>query len=114
MIKKGDMILSAVIVLVAVALLLFNVFSGSDGKRVRVTLDGEVYAEFDLSDELTHKIETSFGINVVKIKNGKVSVIDADCPDKYCVEHVAINSTGETIVCLPHRMVVEIVGDSDD
>ena len=114
MIKKGDMILSAVIVLVAVALLLFNVFSGSDGKRVRVTVDGEVYADFSLSDEHTETVKTKHGTNVIKIEDGKVSVTNADCPDKYCVEHIAIDSTGETIVCLPHRMVVEIVGDSDD
>lgn len=114
MIKKGDVILSAIIVLVAVALLLFNIFSGSDGKRVRVTVDGEVYAEFNLSDEHTETVKTKNGTNVVKIEDGKVSVIDADCPDKYCVEHIAIASSSETIVCLPHRMVVEIVGDSND
>ena len=41
-------------------------------------------------------------------KDGSVTVQDADCPDKICEKHRAINRTGETIICLPHKLVVEI------
>lgn len=49
--------------------------------------------------------------NIIVIEKGKVSVIDANCPDKICVEHKEIDSVGETIICLPHKLIVEIVGD---
>lgn len=114
MVKKGDVLLSAAVLLAAVALFLFNVLSGSKGETVRVTVDGEVYAEFLLSGEFTETVKTQYGTNIIKVKNGKVSVLEADCPDGYCVAHIAVDSTGETIVCLPHRMVIEIVGDGDD
>ena len=42
---------------------------------------------------------------------------DADCPDKICVNHATISDVGESIVCLPHRVVVEIVssdGETDN
>jgi hypothetical protein len=38
----------------------------------------------------------------------------ADCPDKLCVHQKAISATGETIVCLPNKVVVEIAGETED
>jgi len=37
-------------------------------------------------------------------------VTDADCPDRLCVKQRAISKQGETIVCLPHRLIVKIEG----
>lgn len=114
MIKKGDILLSVAILVAAAGLFWFNILSGSNGERVRVTVDGSVYAELLLSGEHTETVKTEYGTNVLVIKNGSVSVAEADCPDGYCKSHVAISSSGETIVCLPHRLVVEIVGGSDE
>ena len=44
----------------------------------------------------------------VTIENGKADMISADCPDKLCVNQHAISSNGETIVCLPNKVVVEV------
>jgi hypothetical protein len=46
--------------------------------------------------------------NVILVEENSVNVIDADCPDKVCVNHSDIGNVGETIICLPHKMVVEI------
>jgi hypothetical protein len=45
---------------------------------------------------------------VILVEENSVNVIDADCPDKVCVNHSDIGNVGETIICLPHKMVVEI------
>ncbi len=108
MVKKGDIILSVVCILAAVIVLVFAFALKTDGKSAVITVDGETFGEYLLSDEQEIIISTEFGTNKVQIKDGKVSVSDADCPDRYCVDHVAIDSTGETVVCLPHRVVVEI------
>ena len=50
------------------------------------------------------------GSNTVVIENGTVYMKDADCPDKLCEKTGKISKNGETIVCLPHRVVVEIQG----
>ena len=50
------------------------------------------------------------GYNKVVIENGSVHMADADCPDQYCVQHAAIHAGHETIICLPHELVVEITG----
>ena len=47
------------------------------------------------------------------IENGKVKMKEADCPDQICVHHRAISKNRETIVCLPNKVVVEIVSSEE-
>ncbi|MBO5746357.1 MAG: NusG domain II-containing protein [Clostridia bacterium] len=106
--KKGDVILSAVCVILAVLVFVFFTLSKSDGDRVIISVDGKTFGEYSLSKDREIPVESQRGQNTVVIKNNKVTVTAADCPDKYCVSHVGIDETGETIVCLPHRLTVEI------
>ncbi len=39
---------------------------------------------------------------------------EADCPDKVCVGMRRISKSGETIVCLPHKLVIAIVNADPD
>ena len=48
--------------------------------------------------------------NVLKISNGMAAVVEANCGDHTCIRTGAISREGETIVCLPHRMVVRVEG----
>jgi len=107
-IKKGDFLLLAGILLFS-ALFFFAVrlFASKGGVAV-VTCDGEVRLTLDLSEDREETIKTDLGTNTVRVKNGEVSVISADCPDKLCEKHSAIHLSGETIVCLPHKLVVEV------
>lgn len=108
MIKKADVVLSAAVAFVAVALLIFNILSFGGGKTAVITVDGELFGRYSLQSDQTVKIETELGSNTVSIKNGSVTVEAADCPDGYCVSHISIDKVGETIVCLPHKLVIEI------
>ena len=36
---------------------------------------------------------------------------DANCPDRLCVSWGKINKPGETILCLPHRIIIRIIGE---
>lgn len=108
MVKKGDIILSVGCILAAVLLLVFAFVFKADGKTAVITVDGETFGQYKLSDEQDIVIKTEHGENFAQIKDGKITVTAADCPDHYCVDHVAIDSVGETIVCLPHRMIIEI------
>ena len=108
MIKKADIILSiAIIVAGAVLFLTFNLLSVS-GSLVVITVEGEVFGEYSLNDDLEIEVQTKLGYNNVQIKDGSVKVLSASCPDKYCVSHISIDKTGQTIVCLPHKMIIEI------
>lgn len=108
--KKGDKILILIFLLVAIGFALFFFLRAEEGGVARVTVDGEVKAELPLSKDTLYRVETETGYNVIQIQDGYAFMQEADCRDQVCVEHKKIHLTGETIVCLPHKLVVEIVG----
>ena len=107
---RNDIYLAAVLALAAVVLFVcFFVFrSRAAGNTVYITLNGKEYGKYDISNDLTLEIQSENGVNTVEIKDGKVSVTEADCPDGYCISKGRIWREGETVVCLPHRLVVEV------
>lgn len=114
--KKNDYLLIAGIILVAGIVLIWNSFiKGDQGAKAVVYVDGEISASYDLNKNAEYVIETERGKNLLVIKDRKADVTEADCPDELCVKQHSIDQTGETIVCLPHRVVVEIegAGESD-
>lgn len=106
--KKNDKILIIGILIVAAVVALFYAFRG-DGKEVAVYRDSEEIYRFDLSDSVKIMLEDENGQqNELVIEDGKAYLTYADCPDKICVKQGEISNEGETIVCLPHKLVIEI------
>ena len=111
--KKADIILLlGILILGTVMIIMIQLFK-KPGKRVVVEIEGKEVDSFLLNEEneglkKTYKSYDGKGENTILIKDKKVSVIDADCPDKICVHHNAIDSKGESIICLPHRFIVEV------
>ena len=108
MIKKADIILAVSLLLLSAVFVTAAALTDTLGNTVVIKVDNKVIAEMPLSTDAVKVIENEYGKNTIIIKDGEVSVVDADCPDKYCEKHVSINEAGETIACLPHRLVVEI------
>lgn len=109
--NKNDIILVAVIILIAAAGLLFVNFTRQEGSMVVVKIDGESTQSYSLYEDRTVEIITGKNnefSNTLVIDDGKAYISQADCPDKICKEHRAISYSGETIVCLPHKIVIEI------
>lgn len=73
---------------------------------VKVISDGEVVRELPLAVDTTLTVQTERGTNVITVRDGKVAVTEADCPDGYCMERGFCDS-GASIVCLPNRLVLE-------
>lgn len=108
--RAGDTILILVVVLVAALLLLGLFVLPGQGDRVQVTVDGQVIATFPLSGETTYVIPGVEGTNTLVIKDGAAMVRVADCPDEICVRHQAISLVGQSILCLPHKVAVTVIG----
>ena len=106
---RNDLILIAV--LLTFSLIPIAVSFDSEKKFVLIKIDGVIIDELDLTEEKTFVIESEGGKNILEIKSGAVSVIEADCPDKICVRRGAIKNIGETIACVPHKLLIEIAGD---
>lgn len=76
-----------------------------------VTVDGKEYGRYPLQSKNAEKIKIELGggaYNVLVIQDGKADIVEASCPDKICVNHAAIHLSGESIVCLPNKVVVTI------
>ncbi len=117
--KKNDIILIAIILAATIACLIgMRIWqkNNTNGNAVAVvTIDGNVYGEYTLSEELVERIELSDGsYNVLTVKDGYALVTEASCPDQICVHHNHIRYSGETIVCLPNKLVVEVQGGEDN
>lgn len=108
MIKKADIILAVLLTVLSFTAVTVTAFTKENGKKVIISVDNKSVYELPLNVDNTVVVENKYGTNTVVIKDGEVTVMDADCPDKYCQNHVAISKKGDTIACLPHRLVVEI------
>ena len=74
-----------------------------------VYLDGEEQGRYPLGQEQTIQIPAGDGgYNILEIRDGKADITEASCPDKICVEQRPVKHQGESLVCLPNRVVVEI------
>lgn len=109
---KRDVILIAALLLICIAaFLIINFVVKKDGITAVVKVDGNIVYMLLLDKNASVTVEGyQGGSNTVVIENGTVYMKDADCPDKLCEKTGKISKNGETIVCLPHRVVVEIQG----
>ncbi|WP_352420130.1 NusG domain II-containing protein [Proteiniborus sp.] len=115
---KWDKYLIVLVLLLSLLGIYFVKYYATDGgnKYVSIQVDGEEIKKISFGANMVGKtidIETKFGYNKIEIGDGKVRVIEADCPDKLDVKQGWISSQGEVIVCLPNRMVVEIKSEDN-
>ncbi len=111
---KNDVLLFAV--LLVISLLLFagiKLLSPRGGLAV-IRINGEHSESLPLFIDAEKLIETPWGSNLLTIKNGRLCITAADCPDRICVRTGEISRQGESITCLPHKLTVTIEKASDD
>ena len=82
------------------------------GSRAVIYVDGEIYrtVELDAARPEQFTVETPWGWNTVRAEQGRICVTDADCPGHDCVQQGFIDDGMIPIVCLPHRLVIQIEG----
>ena len=99
--KKADyMIVGIALMLALVSFGVYRLYFASTGRAaiVEITVDGNVYKTLSLKEDATVDVPSDGGhTNTVQIKDGKVFMKKADCPDKICVHHKGIRSNGETL-----------------
>lgn len=112
---KFDFIVIIAFILVAViSWIAISFIYEADGAFVEVTVDGKIQNVYPLDEDGEYRIETDAFINTIQIKDGMVFMKEANCPDKLCVKQGKITKDGQSIICLPHRMVVRVVSEQED
>ena len=114
--RDGRVVRNDVIFIISLLLIVsllglgFFVFRG-EGDTVTVTVDGELFGTYLLSQNKTVELRTGEDgsqLNRLIISNGEAHVDYASCPDGICAAHKPISRRGESIVCLPHRVVITV------
>ena len=92
------------------------VLTASPKNTVRIVSDGETLYTFDLNTAADTTLTIAYGghTNTVEIRDHRIRVRDADCPDQTCVKMGWLSSAAMPIVCLPHRLVIEFTDAADD
>lgn len=108
--KKGDIIviISAIILIIIVSILTFPKSSGS---KVEISINGKSQF-YPLNKDTTIETDGVFK-NTVIIKNRQVWISNANCPDKLCENTGKISKKGQSIICVPEKMIVKITGGGE-
>ena len=105
----GWIVILAGVLLVSLALSLWLLLPGEEAELVEVWSDGQLLYSLRLDADQSVEIVSQNGTNTVTVRDGKVAVTQADCPDHYCMDRGWCDS-GTPIVCLPNRLVLKFVG----
>ena len=120
MFKKLDFVIIAVLMILSFLpeiILGASVGKGLSNTYAEITVSGKLYKNIPLSQhrgEETIELKTKDGVNIIKIKDNKIGIIEADCPDKVCMNPQYIEKPGESLVCLPHKVMIEIKVMAED
>lgn len=135
---KADIRLFVVILATSFLILLFFRLHRTQGGYAEISYDGMVLMQLPLSQsegkcyllkepqmdlveirkeegtEWTEAIQLieerkTGSYNIFLCQGGEIRMLESNCPDQDCVSHRAIFATGEAIICLPHKVVIEII-----
>ena len=110
-IKKGDILISlSLLALSFVMVFAVRSFStNNEGQYIRIEHNSKLVGEYPLNIDKEIVLEDKGHYNKVIIKDGKAYMKEANCRDQICVHMKEINIDGETIICLPNRVYVEVI-----
>ena len=113
--RKLNIVLVAAIAIVAiasfVAVKLMGLGSDTQGATAVITDADKKTYEMPLNKDVIITVTTDLGTNVIEVKDGRVRAEEADCPNQDCVHQGWIGKPGQQIVCLPHKLTVDIVDE---
>lgn len=110
---KKDIILILSLLIVSTIALLFMLFNKKDGSYAVVVINGVETQSLSLSTNTEITLKNGNDFNVLVIEDGKAYIKEASCPDKLCVKQHTVQYNGETLVCLPNKITVKIISDTE-
>ena len=110
--KRNDLILIAFLLIIAAGGFIFHAIQDTpENGRAEIWVDGELWGTYSLDENIVVDID---GTNRLTIQDKKAYMTWADCPDQLCVRQKPASKDGESIICLPNKIVISIVGGEED
>lgn len=112
---KGDFIVAIVILLLAALTVLMIFLQDSEKKYCTISKDGAIIETVELSEKQSKTVSVSGEYeNTVQIQDGRVCVSHSSCPNQFCVGSGWISHSGQSIVCLPNQVLIQIVSEQSE
>ncbi len=108
---RTDVVVIVSLLLLSAIVLLVVFLTRQEGARVTVTVDGVTVGEYPLGVDGVYELRN--GANVLTVEDGRAYMSYSSCPDHLCENTGRIKYVGETIVCLPNKVTVTVVGEDD-
>jgi hypothetical protein len=119
--KRLDVIITVIVLAIGAAgYLIYSHIGGDAGGRATDRAEAEIYIGHELIDTVSLGVDREFGVgkggsyNLIEVRDGRIRVAEASCPDKTCVHTGAKGRAGDLIVCLPNRLQIKIEGGGAD
>lgn len=107
---KNDILLIAAVLVLALGVWIFTALTREAGAEVIISIDGEEVMRLPLGEDRELVIGEGEHTNTLVIEKGEAWVSQASCPDHVCITQGRVSLSGQTIVCLPNKLVVSIAG----
>ncbi len=111
---RADIILIVSVLFISLfAIAILFVFGADNARGFEIKVDGRLHSSYsfsDLKDGDTIEIKTQYGYNKFLYEKQSIRCIESDCNDRLEINAGAIGKTNQVLVCLPHRLTVNIVG----
>lgn len=111
----GDAVAIAFVILAALILLLtMTLFRGKAASlRAEIRMNGEMIHEMPLGEDAEFTVEGVY-TNHVSVRNGQVAITESSCPGGDCMHSGWIRENGRSIICLPNRVEIRVVGGAPE
>ena len=110
MFKKADILLTIGLIIIGLAMTWYFAIGKTDAELLRVSVDGKPYGTYALSEDREINVTQNGHTNKIIIQDGTVAMAFSTCHGQDCVKSHSISKTGEQIVCLPNKVVLDIEG----
>ena len=106
-----DIAVVASLIALSLAILLVTALTKTEGAYAEISVNGSIVGKYPLSLDGSYSLNG--GTNTLTIEGGQAYMSYSSCPDHTCEIKGKIKFVGQTIVCLPNRITVTVIGDSD-
>lgn len=104
----------ALLAVLAAVIVCFTLFGSSNGKKVAYVYSGGILIHrisLEGSDKEL-RVEAGDGYNIISVTDGRIGVIEADCPDKTCIKTGFTDSSFIPVICMPNRLEIVVKSEA--
>ena len=107
-------ILFLVLAIISIIIIFIMQSANTVGKTAEIYSDNKLIKTVSLNKDDEFTIKNGDNYNIVRIRNGKISVCESDCKNQICVKQGEIDNSLLPIVCVPNRLVIRVDSSKQD